>query len=117
LVRPEIPDTPTPVLDAEQLAIVAHRTGPLLVIGGPGHGQDHGPGRGGGGAGRRGRGPRQILVLTFSRRAAAALRDRIEARIGQIRLGVGRSTMSEPVVRTFPAYAFGPAPAGGLRAR
>ena len=46
--------------------------------------------------------PDHILVLTFGRRAAAALRDRIEARIGH-----GRTAMSEPVVRTFPAYAFG----------
>jgi superfamily I DNA/RNA helicase len=46
--------------------------------------------------------PSRILVLTFGRRAAAALRNRVEARIGH-----QTRTMAEPVVRTFPAYAFG----------
>ena len=48
-------------------------------------------------------------MLTFGRRAPAALRDRIEARIGRADPGGRRAvtTMAEPVVRTFPAYAFG----------
>ena len=46
--------------------------------------------------------PDRILVLTFGRRGAARLRDRIEARIG----AAGRAT-AEPLVRTFHAYAFG----------
>src|SRR6266508_3725373 len=47
--------------------------------------------------------PRRILVLTFGRRGAARLRDRIEARLG----GTGPVTTAEPMVRTFHAYAFG----------
>jgi len=45
--------------------------------------------------------PEHILVLTFGRRGAARLRDRIESRLGD------RTTMAEPMVRTFPGYAFG----------
>ena len=41
----------------------------------------------------------QILMLTFSRRAAGELRDRITARLGR--------TVREPVARTLHSYAFG----------
>jgi superfamily I DNA/RNA helicase len=41
----------------------------------------------------------QALVLTFSRRAAAELRERIAARLGR--------TIREPIARTFHSYAFG----------
>ncbi|GAA2506544.1 hypothetical protein GCM10010434_060010 [Winogradskya humida] len=44
--------------------------------------------------------PERILVLTFGRRGATALRDRIEARIAG-------PTFHEPLVRSFHAYAFG----------
>ncbi len=47
--------------------------------------------------------PERILVLTFSRRGAADLRHRIEARIA----ATGQRVLREPLVRTFPAYAFG----------
>ena len=41
----------------------------------------------------------QILMLTFSRRAAGELRDRVTARLGR--------TVREPVARTLHSYAFG----------
>jgi len=88
-----------PVLDAAQQAVVEHRGGPLLVLAGPGTGktttlveavvhrvtQD-------------GLRPDELLVLTFSRRAAAQLRSRIAARLG--------TTVREPSAMTFHAYAF-----------
>jgi len=89
-----------PVLDAAQQAVVEHRGGPLLVLAGPGTGKtttlveavvhrvEH-----------DGLTPDQVLVLTFSRRAAAALRARIAARLSR--------TVREPAAMTFHAYAFG----------
>jgi superfamily I DNA/RNA helicase/RecB family exonuclease len=107
-------------LDAEQRAVVAHRDGPLLVIGGPGTGKTTTLVEAVAARVAEGTDPGQILVLTFGRRASAALRDRIEARIGAQAAGaadgssaaggtgaVRTRAMTEPVVRTFPAYAFG----------
>src|SRR5205823_9828428 len=48
---------------------------------------------------RRGVDLESVLVLTFSRRAAAELRERLSARLG--------GTTREPVARTFHSYAFG----------
>lgn len=45
--------------------------------------------------------PQRILVLTFGRRGAQRLRRQIESRIS------GSGVRHEPLVRTFPAYAFG----------
>jgi superfamily I DNA/RNA helicase/RecB family exonuclease len=106
LVRTEPRVSAAPVvLDAEQRTAVAHRDGPLLVLGGPGTGKTTALVESVAARVAEGVDPSQILVLTFGRRAAAALRDRIEARIGRNR--TDRATMSEPLVRTFPAYAFG----------
>jgi len=106
LVRAEAPAGVAPVaLDDEQRAAVAHRAGPLLVVGGPGTGKTTALVEAVAARVAEGADPSRILVLTFGRRAAAALRDTIEARIGRIRSD--RATMSEPLVRTFPAYAFG----------
>lgn len=107
LVRPPAPDVRSPVFDAGQLEVVAHRHGPLLVLGGPGTGKTTALVEAVAARVAEGVDPAQILVLTFGRRSAALLRDRIEARIGQTRGAAGGSTMAEPVVRTFPAYAFG----------
>jgi len=78
LVRTPRAAVSAPVLDAAQRRVVEHRGGPLLVLAGPGTGKtttlveavvDR--------VERDGVDPEQILVLTFSRRAAAELRQRI----------------------------------------
>jgi superfamily I DNA/RNA helicase/RecB family exonuclease len=92
-------------LDAAQRAVVEHVTGPLLVIGGPGTGKTTALIEAVGARVAQGVPPDRILILTFGRKAANALRDRIEARLGLV--ADARATMAEPVVRTFPAYAFG----------
>ncbi|WFB07534.1 ATP-dependent helicase [Streptomyces sp. LX-29] len=82
LVRtPPEPATP-PVLDARQRAVVEHTRGPLLVLAGPGTGKTTTLVEAV--AARVGRGvdPDRILVLTFSRKAAVELRDRMAARLG-----------------------------------
>nr|WP_246158376.1 ATP-dependent DNA helicase [Catellatospora sichuanensis] len=86
--------------DAAQQRVIAHESGPLLVRGGPGTGKTTTLVEA---VARRvadGVDPQRILVLTFGRRGSQSLRRRIEARIAR---GVGH----EPLVRTFPAYAFG----------
>jgi superfamily I DNA/RNA helicase/RecB family exonuclease len=87
------------VLDEAQQRVVGHRGGPLLVLAGPGTGKtttivaavaDR--------IERRGIDPGRILVLTFSRKAAGELRDRITARLGR--------TTAEPLALTFHSYAY-----------
>jgi superfamily I DNA/RNA helicase/RecB family exonuclease len=94
--RPVVP----PVLDEAQRRAIEHRGGPVLVLAGPGTGKtttiveavvqrvEAGEIT-----------PDQALVLTFSRRAAAELRERIAARLDR--------TIREPIARTFHSYAFG----------
>ncbi|MGH3487953.1 MAG: UvrD-helicase domain-containing protein, partial [Actinopolymorphaceae bacterium] len=89
-----------PTLDDAQRQVVEHRGGPLLVLAGPGTGKtttlveaavdriEH-----------DGLDPARVLLLTFGRRAAAELRDRIAARLDR--------TIREPLARTFHSYAFG----------
>jgi superfamily I DNA/RNA helicase/RecB family exonuclease len=101
LVRRELaPTPPAPAtLDEAQRRVVDHKGGPLLVLAGPGTGKT---------ATivaavaerieRRGVDPSRILVLTFSRKAAGELRDRITARLGR--------TTSEPLALTFHSYAY-----------
>ena len=98
--RAPIPDPPAPpVLDETQQQVVDHKGGPLLVLAGPGTGKtttivaavaDR--------IERRGVDPGRILVLTFSRKAAGELRDRITARLGR--------TTSAPLALTFHSYAY-----------
>ncbi|HEY5880906.1 MAG TPA: ATP-dependent DNA helicase [Nakamurella sp.] len=93
---PPAPVRPTPA----QRAVIEHAGRRLRVLAGPGTGKtatlveavaqritD------------RGVSPGQILVLTFSRRAAAELTSRITRRLG--------ITTREPLVRTLHGYAFG----------
>lgn len=100
LVREPRAEVSTPVLDDVQRRVVEHRGGPLLVLAGPGTGKtttlveavaDR--------VERDGLDPERVLVLTFSRRAAGELRQRIAARL--------RRTVREPLARTFHSYAFG----------
>ncbi|MGW0709148.1 ATP-dependent helicase [Streptomyces sp. NPDC002643] len=74
-----------PDLDAEQRGVVDHETGPLLVLAGPGTGKTTTLVESV--AARIGRGvdPERVLVLTFSRKAAMELRDRMALRMGAAR--------------------------------
>ncbi len=86
-----------PVLDEYQQAVVDHQSGPLLVLAGPGTGKTttvvesvvHR-------IEQRGMSPDSILVLTFSRKAAAELRTRITARLGR--------SMVTPMAMTFHGF-------------
>ena len=88
-----------PPLDPAQRRVVEHPCGPLLVLAGPGTGKTttlveavvhrvH----------ERGLAPEQVLVLTFSRKAAQELRERVTARLGRTTRGA--------VAMTFHSYAF-----------
>src|SRR5271167_769469 len=99
LVRRPLPTAPPARLDEAQQAVVDHAGGPLLVLAGPGTGKtttlvaavaDR--------IERRGLDPERVLVLTFSRKAAAELRERITARL--------RRTTREPLAMTFHSYAY-----------
>ena len=79
--------------------MVAHESGPLLVLAGPGTGKtttivetvvDR--------VERRGLDPERVLVLTFSRKAAEELRERVTGRM--------RRTTRTPLALTFHSYAY-----------
>jgi superfamily I DNA/RNA helicase/RecB family exonuclease len=74
-----------PDLDAAQRAVVDHRTGPLLVLAGPGTGKTTTLVESVAERVARGADPERILVLTFSRKAAVELRDRMALRTGAAR--------------------------------
>lgn len=95
-----IPPGPAPSLDADQQRVVDHRHGPLLVLAGPGTGKtttiveaiaarltdpiDPLPAD-------------RVLALTFGKRAAGELRDRVVSRLG------GGSV---PMIATFHSFAY-----------
>jgi superfamily I DNA/RNA helicase/RecB family exonuclease len=94
------PAVAAPVLDELQQQVVDHPGGPLLVLAGPGTGKtttlveaivDR--------IERRGAAPDQVLALTFSRKAAEQLRDRVTARLGR--------TMATQLSSTFHSFAYG----------
>ncbi|MFE2595323.1 ATP-dependent helicase [Streptomyces sp. NPDC059396] len=82
LVRtPPVPVDP-PELDAAQRGVVDHEAGPLLVLAGPGTGKTTTLVESVAARVGRGADPERILVLTFSRKAAVELRDRMAVRLG-----------------------------------
>jgi superfamily I DNA/RNA helicase/RecB family exonuclease len=99
LVRRAVPDAPVPDLDAAQRAVLEHPGGPLLVLAGPGTGKTTTVVEAVVARIEAGVSPERILVLTFGRKAAGELRERITARLGR--------TMREPLARTFHSYCFG----------
>ncbi|MFF9280669.1 ATP-dependent helicase [Streptomyces griseosporeus] len=74
-----------PRLDAAQRAVVDHTSGPLLVLAGPGTGKTTTLVESVAARIARGGDPARILVLTFSRKAAVELRDRMALRMGAAR--------------------------------
>ncbi|MCL8015398.1 ATP-dependent DNA helicase [Streptomyces sp. AS02] len=85
LVRTPAVRVAPPSLDAAQRAVVDHRAGPLLVLAGPGTGKTTTLTESVAARIARGGDPERILVLTFSRKAAVELRDRMALRIGPAR--------------------------------
>jgi superfamily I DNA/RNA helicase/RecB family exonuclease len=100
LVRPSAAPVEGPALDPFQQSVVDHERGPLLVLAGPGTGKtttlveaivDR--------IERQGVAPESVLALTFSRKAAEQLRDRVTARLGR--------TMATTLSSTFHSFAYG----------
>jgi len=99
LVRRPVPTRGTPpLLDEQQRSVVAHPGGPLLVLAGPGTGKTTTIVEAVVDRISRGVDPEKILVLTFSRKAAEELRERITGRLG--------ATLRHPPALTFHSYAF-----------
>ncbi|GAA1194693.1 ATP-dependent DNA helicase [Streptomyces hebeiensis] len=74
-----------PELDATQRAVVDHGAGPLLVLAGPGTGKTTTLVESVAHRVAQGADPERILVITFSRKAAVELRDRMAVRLGGTR--------------------------------
>ena len=100
LIRPREEALAPPALDRFQQSVVDHGGGPVLVLAGPGTGKtttlveaivDR--------IERRGADPESVLALTFSRKAAEQLRDRVTARLGR--------TIASTLSSTFHSFAYG----------
>ncbi|MEV6399402.1 UvrD-helicase domain-containing protein [Streptomyces sp. NPDC051907] len=85
LVRTPPGSVALPLLDAAQRAVVDHGEGPLLVLAGPGTGKTTTLVEAVAARVAQGGDPERILVLTFSRKAAVELRDRMALRLGGAR--------------------------------
>ncbi|MEU0201783.1 MULTISPECIES: ATP-dependent DNA helicase [unclassified Streptomyces] len=85
LVRTPPARVDPPLLDASQRSVVDHAAGPLLVLAGPGTGKTTTLVESVAERIARGGDPERVLVLTFSRRAAVELRDRLALRTGAAR--------------------------------
>ncbi|MGW8378669.1 ATP-dependent DNA helicase [Streptomyces sp. ODS28] len=103
LVRTPPEPAGPPALDARQRAVVDHGRGPLLVLAGPGTGKTTTLVEAVAERVRGGTDPERILVLTFSRKAAVELRDRMAARLGGAGEGPGASA---PQATTFHSYCY-----------
>lgn len=101
-----------PVLDPSQQRVVDHARGALLVLAGPGTGKTTtlaeavaarltGP---------EALLPREVLVLTFARKAAGELRERIIARVGGSEVPAVSTfhSLALSIVREYDAAALGP---------
>ncbi len=100
LFRPPARSAAAPLqADPAQRRVVEHPGGPLLVLAGPGTGKTATVVELVAARVAAGLDPESVLVLTFSRRAAGELRDRLAARLAR--------TTTEPLARTFHSYAFG----------
>ncbi|WP_328905721.1 ATP-dependent helicase [Streptomyces sp. NBC_00234] len=97
LVRTPPGSVGSPLLDAAQRAVVDHDGGPLLVLAGPGTGKTTTLVEAVAAKVSAGTDPARILVLTFSRKAAVELRDRMAARLGAAR---------GPQATTFHSYCY-----------
>ncbi|MFF4656735.1 ATP-dependent helicase [Streptomyces sp. NPDC001381] len=86
-----------PRLDAAQRSVVDHAGGPLLVLAGPGTGKTTTLVESVAARIARGGDPARVLVLTFSRKAAVELRDRMALRMGAARA---------PQATTFHSYCY-----------
>ncbi|MEJ3743871.1 ATP-dependent DNA helicase [Actinomycetes bacterium KLBMP 9797] len=102
MVRRPAEAAPERLDDPLQRHVAGYTDGPLLVVGGPGTGKTTTLVEAVAARVDEGVDPERVLVLTFGRRSATALRHRIEARVA----GAGR-VVHEPLVRTFHGYAFG----------
>ncbi|MFD9688879.1 ATP-dependent helicase [Kitasatospora sp. NPDC059088] len=98
LVRNPLVQPDPPVLDAYQRAVVEHAGGPLLVLAGPGTGKTTTLVEAVARRIQDGTDPEKILVLTFSRKAAVELRDRMSGRLG--------STAATPQATTFHSFCY-----------
>ncbi|MEV4945221.1 ATP-dependent helicase, partial [Streptomyces sp. NPDC053755] len=97
LVRTAPAPVDPPLLDAAQREVVDHDGGPLLVLAGPGTGKTTTLVEAVAARMDKGADPERILVLTFSRKAAVELRDRMAARLGGAR---------PPQATTFHSYCY-----------
>ncbi|MDH6135108.1 superfamily I DNA/RNA helicase/RecB family exonuclease [Kitasatospora sp. MAA4] len=95
LVRSPLTPPAPPVLDPYQQAVAEHVGGPLLVLAGPGTGKTTTLVESVARRIERGTDPERILVLTFSRKAAMELRDRMAVRLG-----------SAPQTTTFHSFCY-----------
>lgn len=96
LIRPPTPATVVPELDAAQRQVIEHRDGPLLVLAGPGTGKTTTLVEAVAARVEEGMSPDEVLVLTFGRKAAEELRERIALRLGR--------TVVEPAAFTFHGF-------------
>ena len=98
LVRAPAPAARRLVPDPQQAEVLAHAGGPLLVLAGPGTGKTTTMVEAVARRVEAGLAPEQVLVLTFSRKAAQELRERITARLGTPSAG--------PSAWTFHAFCY-----------